>query len=242
VTWIGRSDAAGTWERVLTLANHDNDEIRDEALEVLEERLVELNADEVALLVGSSHEDVRHAAVGILAGHHSVMEVTAQSTAGGFGPTIIAPEETEFYGADAVPASHEAGLKQLLGDSSADVRERIAVVIGRMMWEGLGTAPSYGEMLLTLASDAERDVVEAVAIATAKGAPDTGLQIVEALIAGGDEDTMDELVDWLDEAIDDKRYSDNMLVVLQKMAADGPDKHKGACAKMAEKVAKKLGK
>ncbi len=242
VTWIGRSDAEGTWEQVLALAAHDNEDIRDEALEVMEERLVELSADEVALLVGSPHEDVRYAAVGILAGHHAVVEVTSQSTAGGFGPTIIAPEEVEFYGADRVPPAHEQGLKQLLSDRSADVRERLAEVIGRMMWEGLGTAPSYPSMLLTLAGDPEPDVVEEVAVATARGAPDNGVEIVEALLASGNEDALEELVDWLDEAVDDKRFSDNLLAILETMAADGPDEHRGTCDKMAKKVAKKLGR
>ena len=42
------------------------------------------------------------------------------------------------------------------------VKERVAEVIGRMMWEGLGTAPSYPDYLLTLASDPEMDPAEII--------------------------------------------------------------------------------
>lgn len=240
IPWIGRSDVEGAWEQVLKYAVSPNDEIRDEALEVLEERLVELTAVEMEPLITSEFDDVREAAVNILAGHYSKTEIVMTETAGGFGPTIPLPQEVEFYGATEMPAVHATGLARLVGDNSAEVREQVATVIGRMPFEGLGASSDYPDHLMALAGDANEDVFTAVAKATGLSCPPNGPALAEIIVGKGDDDLNEELVEAIEEVIDEKRYTEHTLALLEWLGANATNDIKGQCEKLAKKVAKKL--
>ncbi len=242
ITWIGRSNAEGTWELILKHAVHANEDIRNEAMEALEERLVELTAEEMEPLITSEHANVREATVNILAGHHSVFEIVMQETAGGFGPTIPMRKETDFWGAPDLPAAHAAGLARLVGDPSEDVREQLAIVVGRMPFEGLGASGDYPDHLITLSGDADEDVIKEVAIATGLSCPPNGPALAEIIVGKGDEDLNEELVEAIEEVIDEKRYTEHTLAILQWLGTNGPSDIKNQCEKLAKKVAKKLGK
>ena len=172
VGWVGRSDVPGALKAVLAQVGHESDEVREEAIKVLEERLVELTAEEAAILLDSPHAEVRKGAVGILAGHHSIGQIELVQTAGGYGPTIPMWVEQEFYGhADPPPAAHVAGLDKLIGDKQDMVREHCGRVMGRMFREKLGVAPNYGSHLVTLIGDAEEDTAETSAYGAGWGCP-----------------------------------------------------------------------
>ncbi len=242
---VGRADGAGGGEPTLIFANSDVEDVRDSALLVLEERLVELTAEEVDQLVASSYADTRREAVGILAGHHSKGEIQLVRPAVVVGPEIPMWVEVEFWGADSVPRAHEDGLAQLVGDEIPGVRERIAEVIGRMMWEGLGTAPSYEGHLLTLASDSDDDVVEDVAKSLGMASPANGMEILDVLLARteGDLDEMfEELMDGLDEAVDEGKVNDMTVQILRKLETNGPSDVQKSAGNMAKKAEKQLGK
>ena len=245
VEWVGRSDVAGGLEQTLIFANSDVEDVREEALEVLEERLVELTAEEVDLLVASTYADVRHEAVGILAGHHSAGEIQMVRPAVVVGPEIPMWVEVEFWGADSVPRAHEDGLSRLVADEIPGIRERAAEVIGRMMWEGLGTASTYNDHLLALAGDAEDDVVEDAAKSLGMAAPANGMEILDVLLArteGDLDDIFEELMDGLDEALDEGKISDMTVQILRKLETNGPSDVQKSAGSMAKKADKKLAK
>jgi hypothetical protein len=245
VEWVGRSDVAGGLEQTLIFANSDVDDVREEALEVLEERLVELSAEEADLLVASAYADVRHEAVAILAGHHSVGEIQMVRPAVVVGPEIPMWVEVEFWGADSVPRAHEDGLSRLAADEIPGIRQRVAEVIGRMMWEGLGSAPSYGGHLFALAGDTDEDVAEATAKSLGMASPTNGMEILDVLLArteGDLDDLFEELMDGLDEAVDEGRVSDMTVQILRKLETNGPSDVQKSAGSMAKKAEKKLAK
>ncbi len=245
IEWVGRSDVPGALEQVLIFANSDVEDVRDTALAILEERLVELTAEEVDTLVASSYADVRREAVGILAGHHSVGAIEMVRPAVVVGPEIPMWVEQEFWGANSVPRAHEDGLAILVGDEAPGVRERLADVIGRMMWEDLGTAPSYEGHLLTLAADPEDDVAEDAAKSLGLGSPANSMEILDALLArteGDVDEVFDELMDGLDEAVDEGKIDEITVKVLRKLETNGPSGVQKSAGSMAKKAEKQLAK
>lgn len=245
VEWVGRSEVDGALDQVLIFANSDVEDVREAALGILEERLVELTAEEVDLLVASAYADVRREAVGILAGHHSVGEIQMVRPAVVVGPEIPMWVETEFWGADSVPRAHEDGLAVLVSDEIPEVRERMAEVIGRMMWEHLGTAPSYEGHLLVLAADPDDDVAEDAAKSLGLGSPANGMEILDALLArteGDVDEVFEELMDGLDEAVDEGRINEITVKVLRKLETNGPADIQKSAGSMAKKAEKQLAK
>ncbi len=245
VEWVGRSDVPGAMEQVLIFANSDVEDVREAALGILEERLAELDDGEVDLLVASSYEDVRREAVGILAGHHSVGEIQMVRPAVVVGPEIPMWVEVEFWGAHDVPRAHEDGLSRLATDVVPGIRARIAEVIGRMMWEGLGTGPSYEGLLLTLAADPDDDVAEDAAKALGLASPSNGMEILDVLLArteGDLEEVFDELIDGLDEAVDEGKVDEVTVKMLRKLETNGPAGIQKDAATMAKKAEKQLSK
>lgn len=245
VEWVGRSEVEGGLEQVLIFANSDVEDVREAALGILEERLVELRAEEVDLLVTSSYADVRREAVGILAGHHSVGEIQMVRPAVVVGPEIPMWVETEFWGAGSVPRAHEDGLAILVSDEIPGVRERVAEVIGRMMWEDLGTAPTYEVHLVALASDPDDDVAEDAAKSLGLGSPANGMEILDALLArteGDVDEVFEELMDGLDEAVDEGKINEMTVQVLRKLETNGPSDVQKSAGSMAKKAEKWLAK
>ena len=245
VAWVGRSDAPGGLDQVLIFAESDHEDVRDISLLVLEERLVELDADEVDKLVASSYEDVRREAVGILAGHHSKGEIQMVRPAVVVGPEIPMWVETEFWGAYDLPRAHEDGLSRLVTDAAPGVRERAAEVMGRLMWEGLAVGVSYPGHLLALAGDTEDEVAEDAAKALGLASPANGMEILDVLLArteGDVDEVFEELMDGLDEAVDEGKASETTLKILRKLETNGPSGVQSSARSMAKKLEKKLGR
>jgi hypothetical protein len=242
IAWVGRSDVPGALEQVLAHADDEREDVRDMAVFVLEERLVELTAAEAEALIGATHEDTRETAVGILAGHHSIGAIEMVKPAVVVGPSIPMWVEQEFYGALELPAAHAAALGHLVSDPEADVREHCAVVMGRMLYERLASSPAYGEHLLTLVSDEDEDVAEAAAKGAGYGTPANGPAIVDAVVARAADEGVEELMDGLDECVDEGTPTEHTLAMLQYIATSGPESERNAAEKMAKKCEKKLKK
>lgn len=243
VGWIGRSTAEGALEAVLAATASEHEEAREEAVKVLDERLVELTADEVATLVDSEDAEIRKGAVAILAGHCSIGQVERVETAGGFGPTILLWVEEQFYGhPDPPSAAHMAGLEKLVGDKQDMVREHCGRVMGRMLKEKLGTDPSYGTHLVTLIGDAEEDTAETSAYGAGWGCPPNAAEIVAAVVTANatHDEVAEEFMDSFDELVDEFDPDESALAMADAIIAGGNSSMKKDAEKMKKKIEKKI--
>lgn len=245
VGWVGRSGAEGALDAVFGQVTSEHEEVRQEAVKILEERLVELGAEEVAVLLASDDAEVRKGAVGILAGHHSIGQIELVQTAGGFGPTIPMWVEQDFYGhPDPPPPAHVDGLNKLVSDPQDMVREHCGRVMGRMYKEKLGVDPSYAQHLVTLIGDKEADTAEEAAYGAGWGCPPNAAEIVAAVVAANEthDEVIEEFMDSFEELVEEFDPDERALAMADAILAGGTDSMKKDAEKYKKKIEKAIKK
>ena len=250
--WVGHTDVPGSLNVVLPYAADADPAVREEAVEVLNERLAALDALEVRALVASVDAEVRVKAVDILAGYFSEEDPEGEAECGTrleFHPNLlpfplVTFKKCDIWNVTELPAAHADGLRTLAADPEPAVRWRVAFVAGRALVAGVDRAEVFGNLLLHLVHDDDENIAQAAAFSAGAGCPPNGVPVVEAIIRLCEDQDDDELADAFNDGLELGLVllepTQAMLDMATLLARQGSEDEAEEAEDMAEQIERKL--
>lgn len=209
-------------------------------LGALEARLGLLTPELAEQVASSPDPEVRNAALAVLIGYHSVIQMT-------FVMNVPVPKEVAYYGVTTAPEDHVvAAVQKIVAAGNAETRKRFAKYVGRHLEEGYSGQDAWLPTLfeLLVPADKEEDSQEAANLA-ARGfchAETANIdEVLDRVLGSGNETTLVYVVDGFERRLDGGKGTVRTLDRLSKVAGAGAGKeHKraGAVAKKFEKKVK----
>ncbi len=236
---IGKAFAASGVERYVSAARalllRGEDAITRRILGALESQLPHLTVEETNVISTSDDPEVRMAAIPVLIGYYAVGEMT---TVMGI-PTF---KEVSWRGAvTAPPAHHVTAVEHIVSAGGVEERRKVAKFASRLYLEGNPNQEAWAPLLTTMldGADDDQDAANLVARGLASAELDSTPALIETVLSGGNEATIDYLLKGFDHRLATGRGSKSTVAHLETIAASS-SKHAKTAKKLAKKHAKKF--
>ncbi len=211
-------------------------EVTLKILSAMETRLMHLTAEQAAALASDGDEEVREKAIAVLVGYHSIGQLV-------FKMGIPVWEEQDWYGATVAPPQHHVdAVATLLGDATVDQRLRVAKYIQRLYTEFQPNQQAWAATLVPLVelSGDDQDAANLAARGLGAASPDGIDAVVDTVLGGGNEATLDFLIQGFELRLGRGLGSAATIALLDKIAGAADKKNAKAAEKLAKKYRKKV--
>lgn len=223
------------------LQGHDTDTTL-QIVKAAEKRLVALTPEQSTFL--ASHEDkkVRDGSLGVLIGYHSEGAIVPKK----YGPvTVLEYVETLWVGSPESPAEHHiAAVRSILEQGDHGTKQRVAKLGSRFYKERMSDQDVWADLTIDMVGvpkgDEAQGAANVAARLTAQGEGPRLGEMVDKILAADNGETLEHLLDGLENGFKAGIATTATLGHLEKVAAGGAGKQHKRAARIHKKAAKKI--